>query len=319
MTSPHNHEPTEAFFRDNNHFGLNRRNIVMFPQELLPSLELQSGRLLLSSKSTVAMNPDGHGGSIKALRASGAIDHMLARGVEHMSYFQADNPLVKIIDPVFVGLHIAAPDSSAEMSSKMVPKISVDERVGVFCRVGAKTRVIEYSDLPQDLARARGDDGRLRFEAGSIAIHLMSVEFVRRLSSQHPPLPYHRADKKVPYIDPESGRRVEPAEPNAVKLELFVFDAIPLADSSIVYETSRTEEFAPIKNATGADSPATSHQLQSDRGGAWLEAQGVRIPRNADGHVAARIELSPLTALEPGDLARATLPREIEREASIVL
>jgi UDP-N-acetylglucosamine/UDP-N-acetylgalactosamine diphosphorylase len=321
MTSPANDSETRAFFQDNNYFGLKRRDVFMFPQGMLPSIDAASGKLLLSEKWEVAMNPDGHGGSIKALRDSGALGDMRDRGILHISYSQVDNPLVKMIDPLFIGLHATAPDSSAEMSSKMVAKMDPDEKVGVFCRADRKTLVIEYSDLPQALARQKNPDGSLRFNAGSIAVHMIAVEFVQRLTSDAARfgLPYHRADKKVPFIEATSGRRVEPQQPNAVKLETFVFDAIPLAESSIVYETSRLEEFAPIKNATGADSPATSHQIQSDRNARWLESCGVKVPRGGDGHVNAKIEISPLTALEPGDLHNARLPNSIEPMQEIVL
>ena len=320
MTSPINDADTRAFFADNNYFGLRRRDVFMFPQGVLPSIESATGKLLLAEKHELAMNPDGHGGSIKALRASGAIEDMVGRGVEHISYFQVDNPLVKCIDPLFIGLHAAAPDSSGEFSSKMVAKAYPEEKVGVFCRTDGKTMVIEYSDLPQELANQKEADGRLRFNAGSIAIHLISVRFVQHLTSdpQRFGLPFHRADKNVPHVDTATGRRVEPSEPNAVKLEAFVFDAIPLAKRSIVVETSRIEEFAPIKNAQGLDSPASSHQIQSDRNGQWLSRYGVQIP-HSNGHVGAKIEINPLTALEPEDLRSADLPKIIQPQQEVVL
>jgi UDP-N-acetylglucosamine/UDP-N-acetylgalactosamine diphosphorylase len=322
MTSPINDADTRAFFADNNYFGLSRRDVIMFPQGVLPSIDAKTGRLLLSEKHEVAVNPDGHGGSIKALRDSGAVEDMVARGIEHISYFQVDNPLVKCIDPLFLGLHATAPDSSAEMSSKMVAKAYPEEKVGVFCRDGStgKIMVIEYSDLPMELAKQKNERGQLRFNAGSIAIHILGVKFVERLTANANrfALPYHRADKKVPHIDPETGARIEPTEPNAVKLEAFVFDAIPLAENSIVLETRRIEEFAPIKNAEGIDSPATSHQIQSDRNAAWLSRFGVRVPQQ-NGHVNARIEINPLTALEPDDLVKANLPREIAPGQEVVL
>lgn len=321
MTSPLNDADTRAFFLDNNCFGLNRRNIFMLPQGMLPTLDAATGKLMLADKGTVAMNPDGHGGSIKALADSGALEDMISRGVEHISYFQVDNPLVKVIDPLFVGLHAAAPDSSGEMSSKMVAKAGPDEKVGVFCRIDGKTTVIEYADLPEDLARQQDERGGLRFGAGSIAVHMISVRFIQALTEDPGGfrLPLHAARRKVPYVDPGSGDRVVPDAPNAVKPETFVFDALPLAGSSIIYETSRVEEFAPIKNARDADSPATSHQVQSDRAGLWLEAAGVEIPRDADGHVAASIEISPMTALEREDLARVRLPASIAPGESVVL
>jgi len=225
-----------------------------------------------------------------------------------------------VLDPLFLGLHADAPDSSAEISSKMVAKTSPDEKVGVFCRSDGKTIICEYMHLPAELADQRDADDCLRFGAGSIAVHIISVKLVEDLTEGGSfSLPLHAALKTVPHIDPETGRRVEPAEPNAIKLESFVFDALPEARSPIVLETSRTEEFAPIKNKHGADSPATSHQLQSDRAGAWLESFGVRVPRTDDGHVAARIELSPLTALDRADLANVKLPDQIKPGESIVL
>jgi UDP-N-acetylglucosamine/UDP-N-acetylgalactosamine diphosphorylase len=312
MTSPVNDAATRAFFVDNNCFGLPRRNIFMFPQGMMPSFEMTTGRILLASKDEIAMNPDGHGGSLRALESSGALEDMRARGIEHISYFQVDNPLVKIIDPLFIGLHAAAADSSGEMSSKMLPKAAPEEKVGVFCRSGGKTTVIEYSDLPADLARQRTADGALRFIAGSIAIHLIGVAFVEHLTRGGEfRLPWHRAEKRVPYVDAETGRHVDPAAPNAVKLETFVFDAIPFAESSIVYETTRVEEFAPIKNASGVDSAESSRRIQSDRNAAWLASRGVEVARDADGHALAEIEISPLTALCAADLNGTALPRAV--------
>jgi UDP-N-acetylglucosamine/UDP-N-acetylgalactosamine diphosphorylase len=321
MTSPINDADTRAFFLDNNCFGLRRQDIFMFPQGVMPSLDLKTGKLLLAEKHMIAVNPDGHGGSIKALRDSGAIEDMAGRGIEHISYIQVDNPLARVVDSLFIGLHAAAPDSSAEMSSKMVPKAYPEEKVGVFCQSGGKTMVIEYSDLPETLATERDRDGRLRFIAGSIAIHLFGVSFVERLTSDIDrfALPLHRAEKKVDHVDLATGTIIAPEQPNAVKLETFVFDALPLAEKSIVYETSRIEEFAPIKNVTGVDSEETSHALQSERSAAWLEQHGVKVARSADGTVDAVIEISPLTAQEPADLATIALPESIPAGAQITL
>lgn len=320
MTSPQNDEATRAFLEDNNRFGLPAEDIFTFPQGTMPSIGF-NGKLLLAAPDEIASNPDGHGGSFRALRTSGAIEHMARRGIEVISYFQVDNPLVRIFDPVFLGLHAAAPDSSAEMSSKMVAKIAPEEKVGVFCRAGGRTLVVEYSDLPTALAEARNPDGSLRFIAGSIAIHAIGVPFVERLTADRDRfgLPFHRAEKKVPFVDPATGALVTPERPNAVKLEAFVFDAIPLAESSIVCETSRVEEFAPIKNADGVDSPASSHRLQSERHGRWLESRGVRVARRPDGTVDARIEISPLTALEADDLEGAALPKQVAVGAEVVI
>ncbi|MEC9372385.1 MAG: UDPGP type 1 family protein [Planctomycetota bacterium] len=322
MTSPANHDDTVSFFRDQNQFGLKPQSIMHFQQGVMPSFDAATGKILLAEKDEPATNPDGHGGSLRALYVSGAIDDMRHRGVEHISYVQIDNPMVKPVDPVFIGLHAAAPDSSGEMSSKMVEKTEPSEKVGVFSTVDGRVQVIEYSDLPDELAQQRDDAGALRFNAGSPAIHLIGVEFVARLNEKGDDglsLPFHRADKKVPHVDLATGKKVEPDSANGVKLEMFVFDALPLAEKSIVLETLREDEFAPIKNAEGVDSPASSRRLQSGRGARWLESAGVRVARNEDGSPACTIEISPLKAMGPEDLKGMALPKEIEPGATFVL
>ena len=320
MTSPLNHEQTIEFFTKHNHFGLDPKNIMFFQQGVMPSFDKETGDLLLSDPAHLATNPDGHGGAYKAMQVSGALDDMLIRGIEHLSYFQVDNPHAKLVDPVFLGLHASSPESSGEFSSKMVAKASWDEKVGVFCRVGDTISVVEYSDLPQELAQMTNDNDELMFNAGSVAIHAISTAFINKIANDPDyALPFHRAVKKVPHFDPATGLPVDPQEPNAIKLERFVFDAIALADRSIVVETDRVEEFAPVKNATGADSIESSKRLQSQRAADWLTSNGVRIPTNDDGSVNATIELSPLTALCPEDLEGKDLPDSIKPGQSIKL
>ncbi|MCC5823366.1 MAG: UDPGP type 1 family protein [Phycisphaerales bacterium] len=320
MTSPLNHETTAAFFAQHAHFGLRPDAIRFFPQGVMPSFDKSTARMLLAEPGVLATNPDGHGGSFRALRVSGALEDMQRRGVEHLSYFQVDNPHARPVDPVFLGLHASSPNSSGQFSSKMVAKASWDEKVGVFCEADGRTQVIEYSDLPVELAKQTDDAGRLRFNAGSIAIHAISVDFIDKVSGDPDfALPFHRAVKKVPHFDPESQRHIDPAEPNAVKLERFVFDAIPMADQSIVVETDRVEEFAPVKNATGTDSIESSKRLQTERAARWLEACGVSVPRHPDGTPNAVIEISPLTAQDPEQLRETDLPTRIEPGATVVL
>lgn len=320
MTSPLNHEQTVAFFEKHRYFGLESKNVKFFQQGVMPSFDMISGKILLATKDELATNPDGHGGAIRALDVSGSIADMRARGIAYLSYFQVDNPSVKVVDPIFLGLHAAAPDSSGEMSSKMVRKAGPDEKVGVFVSIDGRTQVLEYSDMPSELSKATLPDGSLKFPGGSIAIHIISVEFLSRLASDPRfALPFHRAEKKVPYIDLSTGNPVSPEKPNAVKLEKFIFDALPLCAKSLVYETDRLEEFAPIKNATGVDSAESSRQLQSERTARWLETVGVKVPRNPDGTVNAIIELSPLTAFSPEDLRTAASSIQIAPGARITI
>jgi UDP-N-acetylglucosamine/UDP-N-acetylgalactosamine diphosphorylase len=297
MTSPLNHDKIRDVFRSSDYFGLDRNDVFIFEQGTLPNFGFD-GRILLADKATIACSPDGHGGSLKALLHSGALAHMKERGAEFISYFQVDNPLVNILDPLFVGLHAL---DGAEMSSKAVTKTRPKEKVGNFCLADGKLTVIEYSDLPDELAEKRGPDGSLLFQLGSIAIHIINTAFVEKLNAKGFQLPLHRAVKKILCVD-ESGNQVEPAEPNGIKLETFVFDALPLALRSVILQTPRAEEFGPVKNATGTDSVDTARQLMVARAADWLESAGVDIPRRPDGSPDCLIEIAPGFALERSDI-----------------
>jgi UDP-N-acetylglucosamine/UDP-N-acetylgalactosamine diphosphorylase len=306
MTSDANHAAIRAFFEKNKHFGHDPASIFIFQQGMMPAFDMM-GHMLLGERGSLALSPDGHGGSLRALRKSGALDDMKKRGVEHLSYFQVDNPLVHTIDPLFLGLHDL---TGSEMSSKTIPKAGPLEKVGNFAIGDGVLQVIEYSDMPESLALAKNPDGSLKFNAGSIAIHALRVSFIERLTaSGRLDLPWHRAEKKVPYVD-EHGNAVKPKQPNAVKLEQFVFDAIPLAKNAIVYETERREEFSPVKNAEGVDSPATSRRDQLRRAARWLKSAGVEVPMQAD-DPRATIEISPLFAVTEQHLKAKPLPAKI--------
>jgi UDP-N-acetylglucosamine/UDP-N-acetylgalactosamine diphosphorylase len=314
MTSDINDAPTRDFFKKHSYFGCDAKNIFFFPQGMMPAFSLE-GEMLLVEKDSLALSPDGHGGSLRALSKSGALADMKARGIEHLSYFQVDNPLVHCIDPLFLGLHDL---THSEMSSKTIPKASALEKVGNFVHADGVVQVIEYSDLPESLALQTNGDGSLRFNAGSIAIHALRVSFIERLNEGgRLTLPWHRAEKKVPYVD-ATGALVKPETPNAVKLEQFVFDAIPLANNAIVYTTDRAEEFSPVKTADGLDSPTTCRRDQTRRAARWLQAARVEVPLK-NGEPDATLEISPLFATSAVQLSTRQVPRVIKSGESVYL
>lgn len=328
MTSPINDAPTRDFFKKNSYFGLEEDDIMIFPQAMMPAIEMNTGKVLLADKASLALSPNGHGGSLKALFTSGAIADMKKRGVEQIAYTQVDNPIVRMVDPLFLGLHAL---DKAQMSSKMLPKAFPKEKLGNLCVVDGKVTVIEYSNLPDELAEQRDDKGELRFRAGSTALHAIKVDFIEKLNTRPTQtgggsfaLPWNRAEKKVACIDLNTGKPIDPQTPNAVKLETFVFDALPLCDTSIVYETNRIDEFAPIKNADSegkieTDSPASSKHIQTERAARWLEKHKVEVPRKADGTVDAVIEIPQIVAIYPEDLKDKKLPRKIEPGSEVLI
>lgn len=303
MTSPINDRPTRDFFAGHDHFGLDPSDVFFFQQGIMPAVDPE-GRILLADKHRLAVAPDGHGGSLRALAASGALADMADRGIEIISYFQVDNPLVTPVDPLFVGLHHL---TGSQMSSLTISKASDDERVGVFAMLDGKLRVIEYTDLPEELSRARNPDGSRRFDAANVAIHTLGRAFVEELTQpgSNLALPWHRAKKAVPYVDPNTGELITPAQPNAVKFEMFVFDAMTVAASPLLLEARRGEVFSPVKNATGADSSATARADMIRRAAAWLEQCGVKVPRSSAGEPDCTLEISPLAALDVEQLGES--------------
>ena len=297
MTSPANHEQTIEYLKAHTFFGLPESDVSLFPQAMLPAFDL-AGKALLAEKHRLALAPDGHGGSLKALVARGALRDMRSRGVEIVSYFQVDNPLVKPFDPLFVGLHRM---TNSEMSTKVSPKADDLERVGNVCKGDGKTLVIEYSDFPETCARARNEDGARKFDAGNLAIHMFEVAFIERIVGDAFTLPYRRAEKAVAFVD-DSGSPQQPDAPNAVKLETFVFDALPMAVSPLVLEVDRAEEFSPVKNATGVDSLESSRRDQNRRACRWLSAAGVNVPRGSDGEPEATVTIAPSFAVDAEDV-----------------
>jgi UDP-N-acetylglucosamine/UDP-N-acetylgalactosamine diphosphorylase len=297
MTSDLNDAATRSFFSANNHFGLDAANVIFFRQGRMPAVD-PSGRILLASPGSIAMSPNGHGGALRAIVASGTGARLRDMGIDTISYWQVDNPLVQIIDPAFIGFHVRA---KSDMSSKMIAKAYPLEKVGHFCIRDGRHVVIEYSDLPNSVQEQRGADGKLRFLAGSVAIHVFDLAFIEKMGgSGDCRLPFHLARKKIETIDAE-GRPIKPDKPNGCKFEMFVFDALPFANNPVVIEGLREDEFSPIKNAEGVDSPETCRKDQLRQWARWAQAAGLDVETTADGATAFDWEVSPLFA----DSARA--------------
>ena len=303
MTSPENHAETQAFLDQHGYFGHDR--VRLFQQGTMPAVDRETGHILLAGPGRLALSPDGHGGALRALAAASpgggasCLDEMRVDGVSTIFYFQVDNPLTQIADPAFIGFHRQA---GAEVSFKVVEKLAPEERVGVVVRTGDRHAVIEYSDLPDELAQERGPDGELALWAGSIAVHVFDREFVEGLAAGGAHLPFHRAVKRVPYLCAD-GRMVEPGAPNAIKFETFVFDALPMAERSAIVETDRAVEFEPLKNASGDSSPESVRAAMTELFAGWLEESGSRVVRGPGGTVPFPIEISPLRAMSAAGLA----------------
>jgi UDP-N-acetylglucosamine/UDP-N-acetylgalactosamine diphosphorylase len=295
MTSPKTHHETVAFFNEHNRFGLPEDDLIIFCQGTMPAVDAATGKVLMESPSQIAVSPDGHGGMLGALRASGSLDDIERRGIRHLFYFQVDNPLVDICQAEFIGYHILA---GSELTTQVIAKRDPLDKVGNVVEVDGRLHVIEYSDLPEDVARRRNADGSLAIWAGSIAVHVMDAGMLRRLAESADGLPFHYARKKVAYVD-AAGRKVEPKEPNAIKFERFIFDLMPFSANSIVVEIDPNEGFAPLKNASAAviDTPEMVRGMMIAQHARWLKQAGAEVADDAP------VEISPLFALDADELA----------------
>ena len=258
------------------------------------AVDAQTGKVLMADQSTPCLSPDGHGGMVTALESSGLLQQLAADGILHVFYHQVDNPTVILCDPFLLGAHDAA---KSQLTSNVVRKVSPDERMGVLADVNGRTEIIEYSELTPEQARRTDSDGGDVFWAGNTAIHVFSIDFLQQLTSGGGQLELHVAHKKVPHLD-ASGNIVSPETPNANKFERFIFDALPQAERTLIVEGNREREFNPVKNAEGADSPATARAAISRIGRSWLQQAGHEIPDNQT------VEISPLTALDAEELAQ---------------
>ena len=299
MTSPATHNETLEFLNRNDRFGLPEEQLTIFCQGTMPALDEHAGKVLLESESHLALSPDGHGGMLAALAKSRAMDDARRRGVRQLFYFQVDNPLVDICGLEFLGYHLLC---GSEFSSQVIAKRDPLERVGNIVRLqDGRLLMVEYSDLPEELAQRRRPDGSLEIWAGSIAVHVMDLEFLERMAADTATgtdaLPFHTAHKKVAYVDP-SGRVVRPSEPNAVKFERFIFDLMPSAAAAIAVEVDRQQAFAPLKNASGEkfDTPQTVRAQLVAQAKEWLTRAGVEV---ADG---VAVEIGPLFARSEAEL-----------------
>jgi len=289
MTSASTVEPTTAFFREHNYFGLCADQVCVFQQGTLPCFAFD-GKILLDSKSALARAPDGNGGLYRALGGDdGILEDMTKRGVEFVQLYCVDNVLVRVGDPVFSGYCLS---KGAECGNKVVAKGFPQESVGITCKVDGKYQVVEYSEISDAAAQLRNeDDGALTYSAANICIHFFTRAFLERVVKEHEKdLVHHVAKKKIPFVQSGSGERVKPEAPNGIKMEKFVFDVFQFADEDkfAVWECVREDEFAPLKNAPGASDFSPAHcrnavyalhqKYVTAAGGTLVDAQGLALP-----------------------------------------
>ena len=309
MTSPPVHDDTVKFFVENSNFGLSEDQLFFFCQGTMPAVDQTNGKILMQSKSELCLSPNGHGGMLSALKDSGVLVWCREHNISTLFYSQIDNPLSQIGDPLLLGVHRL---SDADVSMQVIEKQHADDRTGNVVLIDDITQMIEYSEMPGELAaqtttNTNGEE-KLRFWASNIAVHTFSTDFLLRMSEDADALPFHLAAKTVRCL--ENGELVSPTVPNAYKFEQFIFDLLPHAQNTMVVEVERSVAFAPVKNAPEAtfSTVATSRATMNELYRRWLTETGCKV------NDSAVVEINARFALDQAQLQLRELPEQIDAD-----
>lgn len=285
MTSPENHNDTIAFFKNNNYFGYKEEYINFFQQGVLPIVN-EEGKIFLSSKSDISTGPSGNGGCFMSLMDSGMLNDINNRGVEWIFLYGVDNTIVRVADPYFIGFTIK---SGQLVTSKVVSKVSANEKVGVLCYRNGHPTIVEYTELPDEMLQQKDSFGNLLYDNANILNHILHIDFITE--SLQMKLPFHVAHKRISYIN-GLGIEVTPEKPNGYKFECFLFDIFANLNDMAAIKVKREEEFAPVKNSNGEDSPKTARELILNLHKQWLISHGL----DCKILMGKTVEISPLTS-----------------------
>ena len=254
MTSRENNDATVKFFEENKYFNYGKENIIFFKQAELPMVD-ENGKILIDEEYNIKKAANGHGGIFNSMAENKIIEDMKNKNIKWIFIGGVDNILAKMVDSLLVGLAI---ENKVLLAGKSVAKKSPEEKVGVFCKRNGKPSVVEYSEISKEMSEQRDSNGELKFGESHILCNLFNIEFIEKIAQDK--LPYHTAHKKANYIG-EDGNVVIAEKPNAYKFEAFLFDAFEKLDDMVIMRVKREEEFAPVKNLEGEDSPKTAREL----------------------------------------------------------
>ena len=257
MTSVENNKETVDFFEEKNYFGYGKENIKFFIQGQISMID-ENGKILVNTDGQVKSASNGHGGVFDSIINQGIMQDMKEKGVKWIFICGVDNILVKPVDELLLGITI---DKKYLSGAKSIIKGYPEERVGIFCKKNGRPSVLEYTEISEEMTKERTASGELKYAETHIVSNLYNIDIIGKMAEKE--LPYHIAHKKADYIN-EKGEQVKANEPNAYKFEKFLFDAFEILDNIALLRVKREDEFAPIKNAEGKDSPETAVKLYND-------------------------------------------------------
>jgi len=245
MTSIDNYDKTKKYFEDNDYFG-KKDSIIIFNQDDVPLFDVKERKILID-ENKILMASCGHGNVFKAMRENNIFKDLQNRGIKWLLITGIDNILMKPVDFFSLGLIIKRDSSSI---GKSICKLTPEEKMGVFCKNNNMIDVMEYSEIDEMISKARDKKGNLIYNDAHLLWNIYDVDRARKIANKK--VPYHKALKNIS-MNLDIG--------NVYKLESFIFDYFRYFNDMIILRVNRNEEFAPIKNKSGIDSPETAYKL----------------------------------------------------------
>ena len=306
MTSHENHDETVEFFRSNNYFGGGESSFIFFPQTMLPAVDT-NGKIMLKSYCELKLAPNGNGAFFEAIRSNQMVQRELTK-FQYVQIIGIDNALNKVLDPIQIGF---THQRQLNVTLKACAKARPLEKCGVIGKKNGRCNIVEYSELPSDLAHKKDDKGDLYFKLGYILVYLCRTDLLIDLcKSGESSALYHKAFKKISHCHPETWEDIKPSSENGWKFELFLHNFLPQVeiDKLGVLIVDRATEFAPVKDANGPektffgydaeplpDTPNWARRMIMNEATQWLESAeqaGLQISESARGKIEVSFLLS---------------------------
>ena len=257
MTSEENNDEIIHFMEEHNYFAYPKEQVKFFTQGELP-LITPEGKLLVDEEDKIRVASNGNGSIFESMKQKGILEDMREKKIEWVYIGSIDNVLLKMVDVLLIGIAI---DEGSQIATRSIFKNNPRERIGSLCSQNGKIKVIEYSELPEEMIEATDEEGELLYGESHVMCNLFHIDALEKISTKQ--LPYHSAFKKYSYKD-ENGKVIVPEEPNAYKFEYFIFDSFEYFNQISILRGKREEDFAPVKNKEGVDSPETAAKLYND-------------------------------------------------------
>mmetsp|Transcript_20610 Transcript_20610/g.21390 ORF Transcript_20610/g.21390 Transcript_20610/m.21390 type:complete len:553 (-) Transcript_20610:39-1697(-) len=275
QTSEENHSSTINYLKDKKFFGFQQEDVIVFPQEMIPAVDTK-GKILLKSESEIFKNPNGNGGCFSTIKNSKILDHCKqSLGIKFLQVVSIDNPLIKALDPLYIGWHIY---QKSLMSAKFIEKTVSTEKVGVFLKYKDSAYMLDYGQTPPEILVEKDSlkPDKLKYRAGNILNYIINTDHLDAvLNNPHYYniliQEYNSAKKKISAYDVDTKTMTTV---DGYKYEIFfnsIFQFCPKENSLALYQTEREEEFSPVKNKEGeVDSPSQVRRSMTRMFYNWL-------------------------------------------------